>query len=76
MDRERKLLYAVAVLAPIFQVMTLINFRETNRTLHQAMATNRDTIACEEHLLRAWAQCPGRRQRHETKVFGTAPGDG
>lgn len=76
MDRERKLLYVVAVLAPIFQVMTLIVFQETNRTLHQAMAANRDVTACEEHLLRAWAQCPGRRLSHPDRVLGTAPGHG
>jgi hypothetical protein len=75
-DRERKLLYAVAVIAPIVQVMAMIDCHEANKQLHRVDAANRDAIACEEHLLRAWMQCPGIRQRHPDRVLGTAPGDG
>jgi hypothetical protein len=74
-DRERKLLYLVAVIAPIAQVMAMLDCQEANRTMHRAMAAANDSAECEEHLLRTMVQCHGIRQRHETKIFGTAPDD-
>jgi hypothetical protein len=76
MDTERKLLYLVAVIAPIVEAMSLFTLREADQQLNRAIAANSHTIACEEHLLRAWMQCPGIRQRHPDRVLGTAPGDG
>jgi hypothetical protein len=75
MNRERKQLYFVTVIAPIAQVMAMIDCQEANRQLHRAIAANSDVSACEERLLRTMVQCHGIRQRHETKIFGTAPDD-
>jgi hypothetical protein len=76
MDRERNLLYLVAVIAPIAQLMAMIDGHEANRQLNRAIAANSHTIACEEHLLRTMVQCHGTRQRHPDRVLGTAPSDG
>jgi hypothetical protein len=64
MDRERKLLYVVAVLALILEIMTLFALQEMSGDLQLAVAARRDLVACQEHLLRAWANCPPRRERH------------
>jgi hypothetical protein len=76
MDRERKMLYLIAVIAPIFQMLTLINYQETKETLRRAMAAANNSTVCEEHLLRTMVQCHGIRQWHPDRVLGTAPGDG
>ena len=40
MDRERKLLYVVAVLAPIFEVMTLFAWHQMSRDVTAAGAAH------------------------------------
>jgi hypothetical protein len=64
MDRERKLLYVVAVLAPILVIMTFFALREMSGDLQLAIDARRDLVACQEHLRRAWAECPLRQERH------------
>ena len=76
MDRERKLLYVIAVLAPVVEIMMFFGWQETNRELHIALAAATDSVAHEEYMMRALMQCPGRRQRHpEEHVSGVRPYD-
>lgn len=63
MDRERKLLYVVAVLAPILEIMTFLALQEMSGDSQLAVAARRDLVACQEHLLRAWAECPLKQEK-------------
>ncbi len=63
-DRERKLLYVVALLAPILEMMTFFALQEMSSDLQLAIDARRDLAACQEHLLRALAECPPRREKH------------
>jgi hypothetical protein len=76
MDRERKLLYVVAVLAPIMEIMTLVAWQQMSRELPLAVAAERESAACQAQLLRAWAECPLKRERRARKAFGTSLGNG
>lgn len=59
MDRERKLLYVIAVLAPIVETMTLATWH------YESDFPNRETLMqetrdCQKQLVRAWARCASR----------------
>ena len=57
MDRERKLLYAVLVMAPIVQAMTFIAWHQMYEQLPATRAAQSETLACQKQLLHAWARC-------------------
>jgi hypothetical protein len=60
MDRERKLLYTVAILAPILEVMTFFAFYQQS-DLPSRTAAFREVRACQMQLARSWAHCEARR---------------
>ena len=71
MDRERKLLYLVAVLAAVVQIMTLVAWQLHGKDMPMVVEAQRQTVACGAQLLRAYSECPLRRRRVSTKDLGT-----
>jgi hypothetical protein len=60
MDRERKLLYAVAVLAPILEALMMFALYGESDLPARTAAALEEARSCQQHLLRAWAACgPG-----------------
>jgi hypothetical protein len=59
MDRERKLLYTVAILAAILEVMTFFAFYQQAQ-LPERTAAIREVRACQTQLARSWARCEAR----------------
>lgn len=58
MDRERKLLYTVAILAPLVEgLMFATVYQPRLPAVTEAIA---ETRACQEQLIRAWARCSPR----------------
>jgi hypothetical protein len=66
MDRERKLLYALAILAPIIEALTLVAFYDESDFSRQAAAIEQ-VGSCEERLARTEAACI-RRPRHRPGI--------
>ncbi len=64
MDRERKLLYTVAALALILEVMTIFAL-ETESDLSSRAAALEEIHSCQQHLFRAWEQCGPRHFRRK-----------
>jgi hypothetical protein len=63
MNRERKLLYAVAILAPIVEMLMLVEWYQPEMPGRQALLTQ--VHECQEKLFRAWAEC---RPAHHRKA--------
>ena len=59
MDRERKLLYTVAILAPLMQALSLYALY-SEADLPAKTAALLETRACQKQLLRSWARCEGK----------------
>jgi hypothetical protein len=55
MDRERKLLYIVAILAPIVEGLMFAQFYQPEAPTREALLTQ--VHECQEKLFRAWAAC-------------------
>jgi hypothetical protein len=63
MDRERKLLYTVAVLTPILEVLTFTAYRTTSDLPSRATLLE-EVRSCEQRLVRAHAACTHRPRPH------------
>jgi hypothetical protein len=61
MDRERKLLFTVAVLAPILEALTLAAYYYESDFARRAAAIEQ-VRSCEERLMRTYAACIPRPQ--------------
>jgi hypothetical protein len=59
MDRERKLLYTVAILAPILEAMTIFTLYH-ERDLPERTAAILEVRACQKQLARSWAHCEAK----------------
>jgi hypothetical protein len=62
MDRERKLLYTVAILAPIVEVMTLFAFYQLAQLPERTEAIQ-EVRACQTQLAQTWTRCEARHLR-------------
>lgn len=57
MDRERKLLFTVVVLAPIVEAMTLGLYYNSQTEIARSHAAVEAAHECQQQLLRAWKRC-------------------
>ena len=64
-DRERKLLYTIAVIAPIVQTMTLYALY-SEADLPAKTAALVEVRACQKQLLRNWAHCEGKHAHDQS----------
>jgi len=55
MNRERRLLYAVVILAPIVEGLMFAQWYQPDQPARQALLTQ--VHECQERLLRAWGEC-------------------
>jgi hypothetical protein len=55
MNREHKLLYTVAILAPIVEGLMFAQWYQPEPPTRQALLTQ--VHECQERLFRAWAEC-------------------
>jgi hypothetical protein len=55
MDRERRLLYAVAILAPICELLMFLQWHYPDLPARTALIEQ--VHSCQDQLLRSWAQC-------------------
>jgi hypothetical protein len=64
MDRERKLLYTVAVLAPIIEGLMFASWYQPDISARTTEALA-DAYSCQQHLFKAWAECSPRHFRRK-----------
>ena len=63
MDRERKLLYTVAVLAAIVEIMAIVAYYY-QPGVSEFQAAVQEARSCEKQLIRVWAECIPRHSHH------------
>lgn len=68
MDRERKVLYVVAVLAPIVVAGVLKAYYDNQELIVRSNAAIVEANQCHKQLVRAWAQCASRPLRNPQEL--------
>jgi hypothetical protein len=65
MDRERRLLYTIAILAPILEAVTIFALY-SQADLPERRAAIQEVRACQMQLAHSWARCEAKHL-HDTR---------
>jgi len=68
MDRERRLLYAVVILAAVFVAMTLYSSYLESGLPVRTMAAVEENRACQIKLEQCWIHAGSARHRHDAPI--------
>jgi hypothetical protein len=68
MDRERRLLYAVVILAPVLEAMMLYSSYLESGLPVRTMAAALETRACQIKLEQCWIHAGSARHRHDAPI--------